>query len=422
MRGVAMAISAVVSSPVAPSHSTGPQAGRRARRVPGLTASRASGVQRDPRGHLSRRRRPFRAVAGVDVRRRAGCSPAGRRAVRLREEHACPGDRRTRPAQIPGDRRGSLKLDDEDASCSVRSDVAARVGLLFQDPTTQLVMERVEDDVAFGLENRGWPRTRCAAGCPRRSPRSASTGWSARRTGSCRADSNSGSRWPGRSPPRPGLPGARRTDRQPRPGGASARYRRARDICGRGNGDQVLIEHRVDRAWPLPTWSLRSGGRPAHRCRRAGRRCWQGPPARCGQPASGCPDEATAADGDAARRRRGGTGPVILTARRRPVRVRAARPSCATSRCALTPGRAGRADGTERSGKSTLARLLVGLLRPSDGESSLAGDPAPTAGRRARAPRRVRVPGARGAVPRLPCRRGGDARPRRTPGAAAPRS
>jgi energy-coupling factor transport system ATP-binding protein len=39
-----------------------------------------------------------------------------------------------------------------------------RVGIVFQDPQTQLVMARVGDDVAFGLENRGvpgpqiWPR------------------------------------------------------------------------------------------------------------------------------------------------------------------------------------------------------------------------------------------------------------------------
>src|SRR4051794_16637541 len=39
-----------------------------------------------------------------------------------------------------------------------------RVGILFQDPQTQLVMARSGDDVAFGLENRGvpagdiWPR------------------------------------------------------------------------------------------------------------------------------------------------------------------------------------------------------------------------------------------------------------------------
>src|SRR3954471_21878858 len=39
-----------------------------------------------------------------------------------------------------------------------------RVGIVFQDPQTQLVMARSGDDVAFGLENRGvpaddiWPR------------------------------------------------------------------------------------------------------------------------------------------------------------------------------------------------------------------------------------------------------------------------
>src|SRR3954447_16176138 len=43
-----------------------------------------------------------------------------------------------------------------------------RVGILFQDPQTQLVMARSGDDVAFGLENRGvpaadiWPAVRSA--------------------------------------------------------------------------------------------------------------------------------------------------------------------------------------------------------------------------------------------------------------------
>ena len=45
-------------------------------------------------------------------------------------------------------------------------DVAARVGLVFQDPESQLVMERVEDDVAFGLESRGWPRDAMLARVP----------------------------------------------------------------------------------------------------------------------------------------------------------------------------------------------------------------------------------------------------------------
>ena len=32
------------------------------------------------------------------------------------------------------------------------------VGLVFQDPSRQLVMDRAGDDVAFGLENLAWPR------------------------------------------------------------------------------------------------------------------------------------------------------------------------------------------------------------------------------------------------------------------------
>src|SRR3954452_7879874 len=35
-----------------------------------------------------------------------------------------------------------------------------RVGILFQDPQTQLIMARSGDDVAFGLENRGVPPDR----------------------------------------------------------------------------------------------------------------------------------------------------------------------------------------------------------------------------------------------------------------------
>src|SRR5690349_17673503 len=41
---------------------------------------------------------------------------------------------------------------------------ASGVGIVFQDPQTQLIMARSGDDVAFGLENRGvpaaqiWPR------------------------------------------------------------------------------------------------------------------------------------------------------------------------------------------------------------------------------------------------------------------------
>lgn len=38
--------------------------------------------------------------------------------------------------------------------------VDARVGIVFQDPQSQLVMSRAGDEVAFGLENLAWPRER----------------------------------------------------------------------------------------------------------------------------------------------------------------------------------------------------------------------------------------------------------------------
>ena len=58
-----------------------------------------------------------------------------------------------------GESEGSVEIDGLDPRKA-----RERVGLVFQDPQTQLVMARSGDDVAFGLENRGvapgeiWPR------------------------------------------------------------------------------------------------------------------------------------------------------------------------------------------------------------------------------------------------------------------------
>ncbi|WP_026923793.1 ABC transporter ATP-binding protein [Glycomyces arizonensis] len=60
-----------------------------------------------------------------------------------------------------GERTGEVLLDGADAASQ-----RGRVGILFQDPETQLVMARSGDDVAFGLENQAvpreaiWPRVR----------------------------------------------------------------------------------------------------------------------------------------------------------------------------------------------------------------------------------------------------------------------
>jgi energy-coupling factor transport system ATP-binding protein len=66
-------------------------------------------------------------------------------------------------AEDSGESEGSVEIDGLDPRKA-----RERVGLVFQDPQTQLVMARSGDDVAFGLENRGvpadeiWPRVDAA--------------------------------------------------------------------------------------------------------------------------------------------------------------------------------------------------------------------------------------------------------------------
>ncbi len=62
------------------------------------------------------------------------------------------------PHVLGGTWWGRLTVGELDVAETPARVLGARVGLVFQDPGSQLVMARVEDDVAFGLENRGWPR------------------------------------------------------------------------------------------------------------------------------------------------------------------------------------------------------------------------------------------------------------------------
>ena len=70
------------------------------------------------------------------------------------------------PREIPALVSGQLEVDGTDLREIEPTDVAARIGTVWQDPDSQLVMERVEDDVAFGLENRGWSREAMHARVP----------------------------------------------------------------------------------------------------------------------------------------------------------------------------------------------------------------------------------------------------------------
>jgi energy-coupling factor transport system ATP-binding protein len=62
------------------------------------------------------------------------------------------------PQAISGDLQGSVRVDGLDTRRASMADLAQRVGIVFQDPEAQFCMLRVEDEVAFGLENLAVPR------------------------------------------------------------------------------------------------------------------------------------------------------------------------------------------------------------------------------------------------------------------------
>lgn len=53
---------------------------------------------------------------------------------------------------------GAVRVGGRDTRTSPFAALTDEVGVLFQDPETQLVMLEVDDEIAFGLENRGVPR------------------------------------------------------------------------------------------------------------------------------------------------------------------------------------------------------------------------------------------------------------------------
>jgi energy-coupling factor transport system ATP-binding protein len=70
------------------------------------------------------------------------------------------------PHVLPGTWQGVLRVGDLDVAETPARLLGERIGLVFQDPDSQLVMSRVDDEVAFGLENRAWPREAMQARVP----------------------------------------------------------------------------------------------------------------------------------------------------------------------------------------------------------------------------------------------------------------
>lgn len=249
-----------------------------------------------------------------------------------------------------------------------------RVGMLFQDPESSLVMARAGDDVAFGLENRGVPRERIWAqvdaalevvGFPYGRDRSthALSGGEQQRLALA-----------GALVAGPSLLLLDEPTANLDPGGTALvldAVRRALDATG---ATLVLVEHHVARALPLvdrvvvlePGGGVADDGSPEEVFGRSGRSLaergvWV--------PAPWAPPQPV-------RRRTGEVGREVLRGEGLEVRYPgAAQPVLSGTEIALHAGEAVAVTGPNGAGKSTLAMTAAGLVRPSAGGVHLCAAP-----------------------------------------------
>lgn len=250
-----------------------------------------------------------------------------------------------------GESEGTVEIDGLDPRKA-----REQVGIVFQDPQTQLVMSRSGDDVAFGLENRGvpaaeiWPRVdealhRVGFGYGRDRPTAALSGGEQQRLALA-----------GTLALRPGLLLLDEPTANLDPAGAAL----IRSAIARALDDDttlIIVEHRVAEALTLvdrvvvlePGGGVRADGPPgavfpAHGDRLADEGVWVP-----GHPIAG---------------RKAVTGPGDPLIRAHAVSLQHRLPPASLT---AHQGEVLAVTGPNGAGKSTLALLLGGLLKPTSG-------------------------------------------------------
>ena len=261
---------------------------------------------------------------------------------------------------------GELAVDGRDPRAA-----RDRLGMLAQDPDSQLVMTRAGDDVAFGLENAGvpadeiWPRVDAAlaaVGFPygRDRPTQALSGGEKQRLVLAGALAR-----------RPGLLLLDEPTAQLDPDGAAlVRAAVARATADRGC-TVLVVDHDAEPWLPLVDRVVEvvDGGLVAHRPD------WRPVPRAAGLPLPAGTD-----------------GPVLLAADGAGFTYRGAPvPALPPTDAVLRGGRALAVTGANGTGKSTLALLLAGLRGPTTGRVTAAPELAEGVRRRERAPHRWRA-------------------------------
>jgi energy-coupling factor transport system ATP-binding protein len=247
-------------------------------------------------------------------------------------------------------------------------------------------MERVEDDVAFGLENRGWERDAMRLRVPEALAEVGLGGMERSRSRKLSGGQQQRLALAGALAPRPGLLVLDEPTANLDPEAATRLMATLSEIRATRATTQVLIEHDVDRAWPLADVVLALGedGRPID----------AGPPT---EVLARSADAMRAAGiwlpGDRADRQLGASAAgeernVMVNADGVRFGYQRGEPAVRDITLQARAGERIALVGRNGSGKTTLGRLLVGLLRPDHGRIELAGEdpsrmPAPTLARHA---------------------------------------
>ncbi|HUG29098.1 MAG TPA: ABC transporter ATP-binding protein [Candidatus Limnocylindria bacterium] len=283
------------------------------------------------------------------------------------------------PSQFAGEWQGSLRVGDievalepptDDAPPPTTSQLGA--GIVLQDPASQLVMERVGDDVAFGLENLAWPMVTMRQRVPVVLAEVGLRGFEGRRSARLSGGEQQRVAISGVLAPTPGVLVLDEPTANLDPAGAAAVMGILGGIRSNRAATIVLVEHRAALAWPIAdlVLALDDDGRPidlgppadvlarsGERLARAG--IWLPEPAP--EPAS--PRQPGAAPG------------VLPILELEGVRFGfdPARPVLRAVGLRVEQGERVSLTGPNGSGKTTLLRLALGLLRPVAGAVRLGG-------------------------------------------------
>lgn len=273
------------------------------------------------------------------------------------------------PHALPGAWMGVLLVGEGEVASTPPGVLGQRVGLVFQDPETQLVMPHVADEVAFGLENRGWARDRMLTAVPAALAEVGLAGFEARLTAALSGGEQQRLALADVLAPLPELLVLDEPTANLDPPATTAVLQRLAVLAARRDRTIVVIEHRLEALLPLADHVLLlddDGGQVAfgsprevvarHAGALAGGRTW---PAVV--PCVADAPVVLAADAVSA------TYPPVIAGSPRTAVDRVSFVVRAGERVALV--------GPNGSGKSTLLQVVAGLRRPTAGAVRLV-DPA----------------------------------------------